>query len=1015
MDRRPSDRNAEMEKSSRLAGRVSPRKEVPRARSSLFFKAFCVSLAFHVALFAGGAWITLRQVSSVGAGEGSIVRVSLIAPADAWTQETAPSPLDPLSADRWPVATKVRAKAPASVARTQPARPNPLPAPAKVQRAVALPNSRSLPESPSKATSPVPSQGEPAPASAASPAPVQQEPPQASVPVASASATTKASGIPLGPSDPIAPQLAPKGVRLVDQPPQAPALARNGLAAAAHTTAMATPHPPVPGARTDPPRAPDVGPLPSDGVVSVVSARAATPGPPPEPHGEVRAENRTELETLGTPSGGEPGPSRPIGSAAQENGEATRASTSAPAMSRTMTSPEPAVLTAVTPLAANRAVEFDVGATPVAVPRTTVESVPESPPVPPAQVQVAAVEAGVRPTGPEPQDPGKAPMPSKAPQLPSQFAPPPAAEPMSEARMLPLLGGDEKALAAKEIAASNAAPSTLPVPEPEQPARLAGPPTVKPSLAHPDATSAATGMHGAPVATVDASAPPAMTRRGRDVPGNEAPRTERAAEVQARAKGAGRDATVSAAPQPREAGRNGVERAAEARQAELAPFPIRPAAPSSSRAATVTAAVGVAGDRGKAASASATVEPAGNTVIGSAGPAPEAPVPTTTTQLPGGHTQASGNSGYTEPTPPSVVKKTSEASASDQDGLPAVAVRIERPHAGTTSQGTQVVAGQVTGGAVKVVVVQLNEGQQLLDVWGTRFEGEVSLREGQNRIRVVAMGAQGPLAEKSVDVQYASPAASPALKIVRPQDGAVLDGPGQDVIEVEGEVSESGAVTARVVFNEFSIPVPVKNGRFSATVPAVAPEIAIRVEVQSGRIVLGSSTIRVFRRPFRPVRGYALLHVPSSARGVDGRLLLLHRVNPADPDDKKKLTSHFPVGAEEAERTSALFAFPATQGGAYMAGFEYRVPPGESVEKGWATLFIPSGGMYRSLRLGPFHLTGKGRVALAKFLVPQGIFWDEDSWFTGTAESAESLTKFRYSSSVSWTERKGEPEFPSGR
>ena len=115
-------------------------------------------------------------------------------------------------------------------------------------------------------------------------------------------------------------------------------------------------------------------------------------------------------------------------------------------------------------------------------------------------------------------------------------------------------------------------------------------------------------------------------------------------------------------------------------------------------------------------------------------------------------------------------------------------------------------AGQVTGGAAKVVMVQVNESQQLLDVWRTRFEGEVGLREGKNQIRVVAMGSQGPLAEKSVEVQYIAPAASSALKIVRPLNGAVFDGPGQDLIEVEGEVSELGTGLARVVFNEFTVP-----------------------------------------------------------------------------------------------------------------------------------------------------------------------------------------------------------------
>lgn len=110
-----------------------------------------------------------------------------------------------------------------------------------------------------------------------------------------------------------------------------------------------------------------------------------------------------------------------------------------------------------------------------------------------------------------------------------------------------------------------------------------------------------------------------------------------------------------------------------------------------------------------------------------------------------------------------------------------------------------------------------------------------------------------------------------------------------------------------------------------------------------------------------------------------------------------------------------IFAIPATQEGVYTLALDYRVPPGDSVEKGWGLVFVPGPSGYRSLRLGPFQLSGKGRVILAKFLLPHGIFWEEDSWFTGFAEGSDSLTKFRYPDGVSWTEKKGEPEFPTSR
>jgi len=38
--------------------------------------------------------------------------------------------------------------------------------------------------------------------------------------------------------------------------------------------------------------------------------------------------------------------------------------------------------------------------------------------------------------------------------------------------------------------------------------------------------------------------------------------------------------------------------------------------------------------------------------------------------------------------------------------------------------------------------------------------------------------------------------------------------------------------------------------------------------------------------------------------------------------------------------------------------------------------------------------------------MPEAIFWDDDSYFTGTIEGAESITKFNGSTGLYWTERK---------
>ncbi len=354
-----------------------------------------------------------------------------------------------------------------------------------------------------------------------------------------------------------------------------------------------------------------------------------------------------------------------------------------------------------------------------------------------------------------------------------------------------------------------------------------------------------------------------------------------------------------------------------------------------------------------------------------------------------------------------------QAPSVPKEEIPGVAIQIERPQPGTTHQGVQALVGRIVGGTTNEVVVHLNESQQLLDVWGNTFEGEVNLRPGNNQLRVVAMGPRGPIAERSIEIRYVPPPPAWGVRVLRPANGTVLDSPGQDLIEVEGEVSEPGTQEARVTFNEFAIPVPVKDGRFSTIVPVLSPEVTIRAEVRGGGGTLSSDPVVIRRQPFKASKGYLMLYLPTPTRKVETRLWLLHRPSPSDVNTPRKVTSHFPSEAPGIERESTIFAFPAVQEGVYTLAADYRVAPGESVEKGWGLVFVPGPSGYRSLRLGPFQLTGKGRVTVSKFILPYGIFWEEDFWFSGTAEGSDTVTKFRHPDGISWTEKKGDPEFPT--
>jgi hypothetical protein len=40
--------------------------------------------------------------------------------------------------------------------------------------------------------------------------------------------------------------------------------------------------------------------------------------------------------------------------------------------------------------------------------------------------------------------------------------------------------------------------------------------------------------------------------------------------------------------------------------------------------------------------------------------------------------------------------------------------------------------------------------------------------------------------------------------------------------------------------------------------------------------------------------------------------------------------------------------------------------------------------------------------------MPQGVLWEQDSWFTGRSANGDTVTKFRFPDGVSWTERVGD-------
>lgn len=92
--------------------------------------------------------------------------------------------------------------------------------------------------------------------------------------------------------------------------------------------------------------------------------------------------------------------------------------------------------------------------------------------------------------------------------------------------------------------------------------------------------------------------------------------------------------------------------------------------------------------------------------------------------------------------------------------------------------------------------------------------------------------------------------------------------------------------------------------------------------------------------------------------------------------------------------------------GAYTLVLDYRLPIGDLVKNGWGMIFVPGQRGYRVWRLGPFRLSGKGQTVLGRFLLPQGIFWDEEGWYSGSSETVDAVMRFSFEDRVMWAERR---------
>ena len=191
---------------------------------------------------------------------------------------------------------------------------------------------------------------------------------------------------------------------------------------------------------------------------------------------------------------------------------------------------------------------------------------------------------------------------------------------------------------------------------------------------------------------------------------------------------------------------------------------------------------------------------------------------------------------------------------------------------------------------------------------------------------------------------------------------------------------------------------PVTAGRFRHVLPVL--EATLRVRAETAREGRGSATVTVDATAALPAIGLFLGDWPRQAAGP-AQMTVTWRPNSARLDGGAPPLPLRGLAADAGDAGAEFFYLRNARPGVYTFWMTYRAGAPPVVHP-----VLSVAGAPRSLR--PVTLNGSGRAVVARLLLPQGVLWEQDDWFTGRSASGDTVTKFRFPEGVSWIERLGD-------
>ena len=234
--------------------------------------------------------------------------------------------------------------------------------------------------------------------------------------------------------------------------------------------------------------------------------------------------------------------------------------------------------------------------------------------------------------------------------------------------------------------------------------------------------------------------------------------------------------------------------------------------------------------------------------------------------------------------------------------------------------------------------------------------------------------------------------------ITGPVDGYTIGPSDPPLVVVQGEVDDPSVSEVRLIAGTQRFSVPVTAGRFRHAVPVLEPTVRVRVETTPiDNRVRGSATVTVHAPPTPTIA--VLLYWPNdSAVPVD--LAAAWRPRSDRLDDTVQRIS---LRMAQDDTSLTMYYLRNPKPGVYTFVLTSTATDARLVQP---AVHVP-GGIGGPRMLPSVSLDGMERVLVARVLLPHGVLWEQDDWFSGQSANGNIVTKFRFPDGISWSERAG--------